>query len=69
MVLFGALVFLLYNVHYLILMLRIELILLGIVSLLVGRVSFFFFLLLIVCVGAFRVSLLVSLFRGYGRDY
>ena len=50
------------------LLLRVELILLGIVFLLRGRVNFFFFLLLMVCVGAFRVSLLVSLFRNYGLD-
>lgn len=72
----GLLVFLLYNVHYLILLLRIEMILLGVAFFLYGRffgadrmVGILLFFLLMACMGGFRVSLLVSLFRGLGQDF
>lgn len=69
-------VFLFYNVHYLVLLLRIELILLRVVYFLYGSwfggdslLGSFFFFLLMACMGGFSVSLLVSLSRGLGRDF
>nr|SPC34977.1 NADH dehydrogenase subunit 4L [Paraleius leontonychus] len=76
MILFGFVIFLFYNVHYLVLLLSIELILLGTLFFLFvnwgggeSLVNVFLFFLLMACMGGFSVSLLVSLFRGLGRDF
>lgn len=65
-----------YHSHYLIVLLGLELVLL---SVFLGFVIFYFsslvyfgpfvFLLVLVCMGGFRVSLLVSVSRFYGKDF
>jgi len=65
-----------YNVHYIYLLLILELLLLRTFLLLgcftfvgYGLVGIFFFLLLMVCMGGFRISVLVRVSRFYGRDF
>lgn len=72
----GMFIFLFYNVHYFVLLLRLEIILLGVTFFLIfcfgsgfDLVSVFFFLLLMACIGGFRISLLVFLFRRFGKDF
>ena len=69
-------IFVFYNVHYLILLLLLEglllrsFLLLGISFLyLYGLVGLFVFLLVVVCIGGFGISLLVSVSRFHGRDF
>lgn len=65
-----------YNRHFIILLLLIELMLLGVLvysfSVFIGGYgiySFFIFLLVVVCMGGFSISLLVSVSRFFGRDF
>nr|QYF07811.1 NADH dehydrogenase subunit 4L [Oribatula sakamorii] len=72
----GLILVVLYNFHYTILLVGLEVLMLGLFVLLclggLGSFSFmgvFLFLLVMVCMGGFGVSLLVSLARSYGRDF
>ena len=73
---FSCFVVFLYNVHYVILLLFIEVLLLGVFLLIrfyyflvYGLFGMFVFLLIMVCMGGFRVSILVFLSRFSGRDF
>jgi len=72
----GFLMLIFYRVHYIILLLVIEILLLS--TFLVLCVSFLFseglsglflFILVMVCIGGFGISLLVSMARLFGRDF
>lgn len=72
----GVLFIFFYNAHYIVLLLIIELILLRVFLFLFfvflgvfGLYGPFFFLLVIVCLGGFSVSFLVSISRLFGRDF
>lgn len=74
--LFGLFLLFLYSVHYVYILLMIELVLLGSFVFLffsffgvLGLYISFVFLLVVVCMGGFRISLLVSISRCYGRDF
>jgi len=65
-----------YNVHYMYVLLLLEILLLRVFMYLVwgflsvfGLVGLFTFLLILVCMGGFRVSLLISVARLNGRDF
>uniref|UniRef100_UPI00315CCD5D NADH dehydrogenase subunit 4L n=1 Tax=Allonothrus sinicus TaxID=3138099 RepID=UPI00315CCD5D len=65
-----------FHSHYLIVLLGLEMVLLSVffsvaVFFFGGLVSFgpFVFLLLLVCMGGFSVSLLVSVSRSFGKDF
>lgn len=73
---FCLFLILIYRRHYVFLLLLIELFLLGLFIymcwfffLSFGIMGLFIFLLVIVCMGGFSISLLVSLARGIGRDF
>lgn len=73
---FSIFLILFYNVHYIVLLLIVELLLLGIFVYLffnffgaAGLYSCFLFILLMVCMGGFRISLLVSISRFFGGDF
>nr|QFG71649.1 NADH dehydrogenase subunit 4L [Oribatula sp. XFX] len=74
--LFGLFLLFLYSVHYVYILLMIELVLLGSFVFLffsffgvLGLYMSFVFLLVVVCMGGFSISLLVSISRCYGRDF
>ena len=65
-----------FNFHFIILLLRLEIMLLGVFLALclgylegVGVGGIFFYLLVLVCIGGYGISLLVSLYRGAGCDW
>ena|ERR1700712_196623 len=74
--LIGFLMLIFYRVHYIIFLLVLEILLLSIFLVVCLRFLFsegltglFLFVLVIVCMGGFRISLLVSIARLIGRDF
>jgi len=64
-----------YNNYYLLVLLYLEILLFRVFLLvgfgggLVGLVGVFIFLLVLVCMGGYSISLLISIFRGWGNDF
>ena len=72
----GLYVMFFYHFHYMVILIGLEMVLLSVFvflgnSLAGGLVSWscFVFLLVVVCMGGYGVSLLVSMARGVGRDF
>jgi len=73
---FGVFVISLYNVHYILILLSLEILLLSVYGLLglyffdcFGLYGLFFYLMVVVCMGGYGVSLLVYMSRYCGRDF
>lgn len=73
---FRLFLILFYNSHYIVLLLMVELLLLSIFIYLLfdffgvlGLYGAFLFILVTVCLGGYRISLLVATSRFFGRDF
>lgn len=65
-----------YRAHYIVLLFRVEYLLLGVFVCLffdfwglAGLQGAFLFILILVCMGGFRISLLLAASRFFGRDF